>query len=384
MRSQRTDVPLMALYIIAMLVPLTTLPGCSRRHESGPTAPPTEPTPTPLFRSGNILTLRYSDGHILEVDSRTGAFTQPLPALQYDMYRQYSGPCSMPSGSMLIPTWTQASNRTVSGPPAVEVVTPVVPGATPSNSLIYRVDDVFAYDAGVVMALDDTLFLHAFAFTPDGHNTLNALLIGSTTRLDYGVVDISDSLSFGGVLSSTTLFTAGTVNRLRSLVAYDLLSGSVRPVTSGGYLVDRNGAGPLAVAPDGTLYMWVFLVVGSPPWHGAIVRIDPLNGRQTLVSEGQHLGRIGGGVCDSDSTIVVLTWGADPFGQTEGSYGLVRVNLRTGTQEPLLLDVESRGIDLVKRDNMHASINLAGVLLSRRVLWSRVARTNSLALFRRR
>jgi sugar lactone lactonase YvrE len=112
------------------------------------------------------------------------------------------------------------------------------------------------------------------------------------------------------------------------VIRVDPLSGRQTLVSSGGVLVDTAG---IAVAPDGALYVVDNLAADN---DGAVVRIDPRTGAQTVVSEGDRLDLPFGIALDRDGRLVVanrVSPGA-VLGTCLASGRIVRVDPSTGAQ----------------------------------------------------
>ena len=116
------------------------------------------------------------------------------------------------------------------------------------------------------------------------------------------------------------------------IVRVDPVTGQQSLVTSGNLLVDPAG---LSVAPDGQLYVVENVgTMGDP----GVVRVDPVTGAQTLVTQGDELCYPFGIAVHPDGSVLVTDYGDFDDGQgnvvncTHDFGALVRVSPATGAQ----------------------------------------------------
>ncbi len=103
-----------------------------------------------------------------------------------------------------------------------------------------------------------------------------------------------------------------------AVIRIDPVTGAQTVVSSGGNFVDPTG---VTLAPSGEIFVTDPNAFGGP---GAVIRVDPATGAQTVVSSGGHFSEPYGIALDAAGNILVADWG--------GPGAVIRVDPATGDQ----------------------------------------------------
>jgi DNA-binding beta-propeller fold protein YncE len=118
-----------------------------------------------------------------------------------------------------------------------------------------------------------------------------------------------------------------------AVLRVDPLTGDQSVVSEGGSLIDPAG---LVVAPNGTIYVVDNVGVAG---KRAVVRIDPLSGAQTIVTEGGQLCNPFGIAREADGNLLVANYGDFAGVNCVRSGGsVIRINSTTGGQAEVTRD----------------------------------------------
>lgn len=362
---RRPNSSLLKRLLLRLLLPLflcTQSTSCATRH-TRPQAP--APTP-PHFAAGDLLTLIGTGGGAMIAVVHPSALTHEVlfPSFQSPYPNERRGcPRMLSDGSLLLPTQITLPGPTLCGPPSIVRLTRTQPDNVHADTLMTI--DACAYSGGSVLVLNDSLFLWAFPYTPDGGQYLSALLLGNVTSRTYSVLDISDSLYFDptGLSADGYLYVfvrkTGTNNRLGAITRYDPMSGTCSSVTR---IDGLDLAGPIGVHQDGTIYCGAWLG-NSAPYSGALIAIDPNTGIQTVAVDDTSLGVMAGLAFSGDSLAYVATGAIS--GYVRGRSGIGLVNLISGSVSRILDLSDVAGLELAYRDGPASSTSAARMLGTR-------------------
>ena len=113
----------------------------------------------------------------------------------------------------------------------------------------------------------------------------------------------------------------------RAVLRVDALTGQMRPISSGGFFTVVLS---VAVNQKGDLFVTnARYDATSGGWVGEIIRVNPHNGRQTIISQGGYLTFLRGIVVDGDDVYVT---GMATQDQNFGVGRVTHVDARTGIQ----------------------------------------------------
>jgi len=198
---------------------------------------------------------------------------------------------------------------------------------------IVRVDPLTGTQA--VIASDGNFrALSGIALDPSGAIFVTDLIQDEIIRVDAAtgaqtVVSAGNNLLFPVGIAIDAADNLLVADRTaHAIIRINSTTGAQAVVSAGGSLSGDVGAGPNGIAIDAAGDIVVASARSGARDAGVVVRVDPLTGAQTVISEGGSLGSLNAIAIDAAGNY----WVADGFGS------IIRVNSTTGAQSVVSSD----------------------------------------------